>query len=177
VSILNRLFSAEPRLSDDTRTTEAVRSIAARLAGLEPQLARRLAAFAYVLGRVARADLSVDASEADEMRRRVAGLAQLGDDEAALAVELALARAEDHAASDDYLVTREYNELASRGQRAQLVECLFAVAAADGSISSAESNEALAIAQELGFSRPEALGMRSAWRDHLAELRPGARER
>ena len=47
--------------------TESVRRIAAELERLPPDRARHLAAFAYVLARVAQADLEVDAAEKAEM--------------------------------------------------------------------------------------------------------------
>ena len=61
-----------------TGETETVRRIATRLESLDPELARYLAAFAYVLARVAHADLSIDESEATEMERIVGTLAELG---------------------------------------------------------------------------------------------------
>ena len=44
------------------------------------------------------------------------------------------------------------------------------MAAADGSISGVESNEILSIAEELGFTRPEANALRSAYKDKLSEF-------
>ena len=68
-------------------------------------------------------------------------------------------------------MTREFRNIASKPQRAQLLQCLFAIAAADGSISGVESAEIHAIAEELGFTRAEANALRSAYRDKLSELR------
>ena len=73
--------------------------------------------------------------------------------------------------SENYVVTREFRQIATPVQRAKLLECLFAVAASDGEISVTESHEVLAIAEELGFTRPQALGVRAGFREHLAELR------
>jgi tellurite resistance protein len=44
------------------------------------------------------------------------------------------------------------------------------VAAADGTISGVESSVIQAIAEELGFTRAEANGLRSEYRDKLSEL-------
>ncbi len=44
------------------------------------------------------------------------------------------------------------------------------MAAADGSITGDESNEILQIADELGFTRPEAIALRSQFRDKLSEF-------
>ena len=151
--------------------TETVRRIAARLERLDPATAKYLAAFAYVLARVAHADLRIEASEDEEMLRAVRALADLSDEEAALAVEIAKSQARLLGGTENYVVTREFGRIATPGQRAALLQCLYAIAAADGSISSLESAEIDAIADELGFSRPEALALRSAWRDKLAVLR------
>ena len=57
-----------------------------------------------------------------------------------------------------------------RQDRGKLLQCLYAVAAADGSISTIETSELTAIANELGFTRPEANALRSQYRDKLAVL-------
>ena len=62
---------------DATGDTRTVREIAAQLERLEPDTARFLAGFAYVLARVANADLQIDESESTEMRRIVCELAEL----------------------------------------------------------------------------------------------------
>jgi uncharacterized tellurite resistance protein B-like protein len=150
--------------------TKSVREISARLERLDPQLARYLAAFAYVLARGAGADLSVADAEAAEMRRIVSDIADLAPDEADLVVEIARSQVRLLGGTENYVVTREFKNLATRVQRAQLLECLFAVAAADGTVAPAESAEIVAIAEELGFTRAEANGLRSEYRDKLSEL-------
>jgi uncharacterized tellurite resistance protein B-like protein len=152
--------------------TETVRRIAARLEGLPPERARRLAAFAYVLARVAHADLEIDARESAEMERIVAERGGLDPAEAALAVEIAKSQARLLGGTENYVVTREFRRLASELERAQLLECAYAVAAAGGSISAVESAECARVAEELGLSHAEALAVRSAFRDHLSVLQP-----
>ncbi len=172
MSLLHRFLglpAAEPQ-TDTSADTHTVREIAARLDRLEPATARYLAAFAYVLARVAHVDLKIDDAEVAEMERIVAGLARLDPEETQLVVAIARTQARFLAGTENYLVTREFRRNSSREQRLRLVECLFAVAAADGSISTSESQEVLAIAEELRLSRAEALALRSQWRDHLAVL-------
>ena len=123
-----------------------------------------------MLARIAFADLRIDDSEIDEMERIVRELANLSDGEAALVVQIAKAQAQHLGGTENYVVTREFRELASKEQRAELLECIYAVAAADGSISSEETTEIQAIAEELGFTRPEANALRSAYRDKLSVL-------
>jgi uncharacterized tellurite resistance protein B-like protein len=156
---------------------ESLRAIAAELEGLPSAQARHLAAFAYVLARVAHVDLEIDDAEAAEMRRIVGRLGGLDEGEARVVVEIARHEARRLGGTQNYLVTREFRAHSTPQQRLELLECLFAVAAADGSISATESDETLAIAEELGFTRAEALGVRSRFREHLAALRalPGER--
>ena len=162
-------------LTDDrperSRDTETVRRIAGQLARLEPQQAKHLAAFAYVLARLAHADLEIDAAETAEMERIVKGLAHLADAETALVVQIAQSQARLLGGTENYIVTRQFRDLSTREERAELLQCLYAVAAADGTISTNESAEIVAIAEELGFTRAEANSLRSAYRDKLAELR------
>lgn len=156
--------------AEENRT---VRAIAERLERLPPEQARFLAAFAYVLARVAQADLHVLETETESMRRIVREQAELDEGEAELVVEIARSHARLLGGTENYVVTREFRRMASREQRGQLLDCLFAVAAADGTISAPESHEIAKIGEELGFTRPEVNAVRAGWREHLSELRKG----
>ncbi len=154
----------------DAGDTATVRRIAAELERLPPEKAKYLASFAYVLARIANADLKIDAAETAEMERSVRALASLSESEAALTVEIAKSQARLLGGTENYTVTREFRSITDRAQRASLLECLYAVAAADGTISGAESAEIVAIGEELGFTRAEANSLRGAYRDKLAEF-------
>jgi uncharacterized tellurite resistance protein B-like protein len=168
VSLFARLFGTDG--GGSAGETETVRRIAARLERLEPDRARQLAAFAYVLARVANADLRITETETDEMQRLVRERAGLSAEEAALAVEIAKSQARLLGGTENYVVTREFRELSTREERVKLLECLYAVAAADGTIDGAESAEIAKIADELGFLREEANALRAPWRDKLSEF-------
>jgi len=159
------------RPTPDEAETDSVRRIAARLENLDPQVAKYLAAFAYVLARVAHADLEIDGTETLEMQERVRRLGKLSDEEAVLAVEIAKSQARVLGGTENYVVTREFRRISSPAQRRQLLECLYAVAAADGSISSIEAQEIQSIAEELGLTRAEANALRGHYRDKLAVLK------
>ena len=169
---LLRFLGLKQEAHDAGGETETVRRIAARLESLPPERARHLAAFAYVLARVAHADLEIDATESGEMERLVAELGGLAGAEAALVVEIAKSQARLLGGTENYVVTREFRRSASAEERARLLECVYAVAAADGTISSVENVECSRIADELGFTREEALAVRSAFRDKLSVLKP-----
>ncbi len=161
------------RSQADSRT---VHRIASQLERLEPEKARFLAAFAYVLARVANADLQVDADETAEMESQVRELAGLGPEEAALVVEIAKSQNRLLGGTENYVVTREFREISSQQERLRLVTCLYAVAAADGGISTAEDNEIRTVGEELGLTRPEINAVRASFRDRLDVFKgmPGA---
>ncbi len=155
---------------DEGGDTATVRRIASQLDGLPPETARYLAAFAYVLARVANADLEIDDAETAQMEKSVRELAQLSESEAALAVQIAKSQARLLGGTENYVVTRQFRKISTREQRVSLLHCLFAVAAADGTISGVESSEIAAIADELGFTRAETNAVRAAFKDKLSVL-------
>lgn len=155
---------------DDRSAPETVRRIASQLDRLPPDKARYLAGFAYVLARVAQADLKIEDSEVAEMERIVREVAQLAEAEAALVVQIAKHQAAHLGGTENYVVTRQFREASSREQRGSLLECLYEVAAADGSITPDEQSEIMQIAEELGFTRPETIALRSRFKDKLSEF-------
>lgn len=150
---------------------ETLRRILVELEALHPDRARFLAAFAYILARVAHADLKIDPCEVAEMERILQDLEDLQEGERRLVVQIAVHQAVDVGGTDDYLVTREFRRVSEKPERVRLMRCLLEVAAADDSISSLESREIVEIGEELGLSRPEVSALRYEYRDKLAELR------
>jgi uncharacterized tellurite resistance protein B-like protein len=167
---LSRLLGIEAK--QESRDTATVRRIAAELDRLAPDEARRLAAFAYVLARVARADLEVSGDEVAAMERLVAEQGGLSPAQAALVVQMAKTQATAFGGTEDYVVTRQFRELSTREERIALVRCLFAVGAADDSISEAENSLVSVIGGELGLTGSEITALRAEFRDRLAVLKP-----
>lgn len=158
----------------DTSETETVRKIVRALERLEPERARAIAAFAYILGRIAHADRTISPRETREMERIVMELGRLPQEQAVLVVQMAKSQNELFGGSENYLVTREDNRLASRQEKLALLECLFAVSAADEAVSSLEDAEIRRISKELRLGHGDFIAARVAWREHLAVLRPEA---
>jgi uncharacterized tellurite resistance protein B-like protein len=154
VSILGWLHHAastnEPHADTDT-----VRRIMDELDRLDPAVARYLAAFAYVLGRVANADLDISSAETDRMVALLEDAGALPADQALLVAEIAKRQNRLFGGTEDFLVTRELREIASGDQRSRMLDCLFTVAAADGVVSGAEEDEIRKISIELGFEHHE----------------------
>ena len=150
---------------------EAVRAIVARLEQLEPERARHIAAFAYILGRVAQVDLEVSEREARAMERILVTLGGIGPDEAALVVQIAKAQHVLFGATENYVVTRDFGRAASPEEKTALLECLFAVSASDEDVSGDEENEIRKIAREMDMSHSEFIEARMKFREHIAALK------
>ena len=151
--------------------TETVRKIASALDQLEPDRAKFIAAFAYLLGRVARADLIITPDETAVMERIVMQQAGLPEEQAVLVVQMAKTQNVLFGGTENFLVTREFNRIATPEQKIALLHCLFAVSAADESISTIEDNEVSQIADELRIEHRDFIAVRSRFRDYLAVLR------
>ena len=169
-SVLGWLFgeSAQPRAAGDTET---VRRIAAELDKLSPERSRYLAAFAYVLSRVAGADLHISDEESRLMVALLAEVGQLTEAQATLAVEIAKAQKRLAGGTEDFLVTREFRQIASEDERKAVLDCLFRVAAADDEISAEEDAQIWQIAGEVGFTHQEFVVARLAYSDKRRVLR------
>ena len=168
---LRRLMGLGDDVDDEARDTATVRRIAAQLDALPDAEARFLAAFAYVLARVARADLVISEEETEEMLKLVREYSTLSEAQALLVVQMAKTQAVALAGTENYLVTRQFREMSNRAQRVDLLRCLFAVAAADNNISVVENTEITLIGEELGFTPQEIAGVRAAYRDQLSVLK------
>ena len=155
--------------------TETVRKIADALDRLEPDRARYLAAFAYILSRVARADLEISREETLEMERIVREKGSLPEEQAVMIVQMAKTQNALFGGVENFLVTREFDRIATREQKIALLNCLFAVSAADRSVSSAEDTTIRKIASELHLDHAEFVEVKRAYREHLAVHKtPGA---
>jgi uncharacterized tellurite resistance protein B-like protein len=147
---------------------DAIRRIASELERLPPGEARYVAGFAYVLSRVAAADHDISEAEAAQMERLVRDKASLSADQATLVVQIARAQQRLLGGTDDFLVARELAAMATDDQKLAIVDCLFAVAAADQSVRVAETNEIAQIAQQLRVDPAEVSRLRLKYREHLA---------
>jgi len=145
--------------------TDTVRRIVRELESLDPERARYLAAFAFILARAANADLEISQQETERMEAIVQTLGHIPSEQAVLAVQIAKAQHRLAGGTESFLVTREFKEIATREQCRELLDCLFAVSAADDSITGAEESVIRQVASELGFSLSELVEIRSAYSD------------
>ena len=134
---------------------------------LEPERARYLGAFAYLLGRVAHADQHVSPGETSAMESLVREHGELPPDLAVIVVQLAKTSNHLFGGTANFLVAREFAALATYDQKLALMRCLFEVSATDEAISNAEEGEIHRIANELRINQPDLIALRVAHRRHL----------
>jgi uncharacterized tellurite resistance protein B-like protein len=144
MSIL-RFLGLAPSSPSASAETQTVRRIVASLDAMDPGKARWIAAFAFLLCRVARTDLVVSDEEAAAMERIVMEKGGLTEEQAVLVMQIAKTQEILFGSTENFLVTREFNRIATREEKLALLDCLYAVSAADESISTAEDNEVVRI--------------------------------
>ena len=154
-----------------TGDTETVRRIVEGLDRLEPARARYIAAFAFLLSRVARADLNISDEETSAMEQIVMEHGGLPEEQAIIVVQMAKTQNLLFGATEDYLVSKEFGRIATREEKTALLHCLFAVSASDESVSSAEDQTIRQIGDELGLEHADFIAIRSNYREHLAVLK------
>lgn len=148
--------------------TATVRRLVSQLEALPPERARYLAAASYVLARVSNADLLMSPEETLFMERTLVEESGIGEAEAVLVVEAAKQQARLFGSTEDYLVTREFKRISDAEQRLRLLRACFLAAAADMSISSAESATLDQIASELDIDAPALSALRGEFGDRLS---------
>lgn len=145
--------------------TATVRRIVGKLEELPPDRARYVAAFSYLLSRVAHADLDISDEETEAMERIVRELTDLPEEQAILVVQVAKMQSRLIGHTENFQVAREFRGISEKRQRLDLLRCLFAVSAADDEISGVEEQEIRKIADELALSHAEFVDARREFND------------
>ena len=144
-----------------------LRELVDALDRLEPDRARHLARFAYLLGRVAHADRRVTAEETQAMEQLVREEGGLTTDQAMLVVALSKTSNALFGGTADFQVAQEFAEAATYEEKLALARCLFAVAATDESISMAEETEIHRITNQLKIQPHDLTALRVEHRRFL----------
>ncbi len=165
------LFRSRSRDTRQGGETATVRKIVQALDAMDGERAQFVAAFAYLLSRVANADLDISAEETQKMEEIVQGFGDLPEDQAILIVEIAKSQNRLFGGTENFQVAQELKRLSTRTQRIELLHCLFGVSAADDEITSTEEAQIRQIADELGFSHREYIDVRSSYNDKRTVMR------
>jgi uncharacterized tellurite resistance protein B-like protein len=135
--------------------TDTVRKIIKTLDRMEPDRAKYLAGFAYLLGRAARADLNISLEETQTMERILMDSGGLSEELAIIVIQMAKTQNMLFGGTENYLVSREFRAISTHPERLALLDCLYAVAASERLISTIEDNEISQIADELRIEHRE----------------------
>lgn len=162
---------AEQPQSASSSAADTLREIMQSLEQMEPDRAKYIAAFAYMLGRVAHADMNISHEETREMEHIIEGLAGIPEEQAVLVVQIAKTQNKLFGATDNVSITQEFNRIATRAQKLALLNCLFAVSSSDQSISTAEDHEIRRISQELRLDHADFIAARASYKEHLEVLK------
>ncbi len=174
MSILKFLgLAGNPDHASHSGETDTVRKIVQELDSLPADQARYIAAFAYLLSRVARADLSVSAEETAAMERIVVTQGGLPEELAPIVVQMAKSQNMLFGGTENWLVTREFERMATREQKLAVLDCLFAVAAADNNITIEEDDVVKQISEELKLYHSDYIAARLRFKEYLAVLKLG----
>jgi uncharacterized tellurite resistance protein B-like protein len=151
--------------------------IGTKLDALPPEEARFVAAFSYLLARVAAADLRTDNVERDSIAERLESFADIDHGLSGILADTAIQAVTANEASDDHLVARAFRDMTGRSERIRLIRCLYAVAAADKNISNAEDNEIYEVARAIGVGHSDVVGLRLEFKEYLGTLKALPSER
>jgi uncharacterized tellurite resistance protein B-like protein len=122
------------------------------------------------MSRAAEADFDISDAETTAMERYVVELGGIDDAQAVLVVQMAKLQARTQGQTEDFVVTREFAELATEEQKLALLRCCFAVSAADESISAVEASVVNEIARELDVSREQLNAVREEFHDRISAI-------
>lgn len=150
---------------------DSLDAIEQALTSVERSRRRYAACFAYILARSARADHDVTAGESAAMARLLSAHAGVAPADAAEVVRLATVQGRHSGGTDDFVVTRMFDRLATHAEKLALIDALFAVTAVDAAIVTVEDNEIRRIANELRIEHGEYIAIRARHLPHLAVLR------
>ena len=142
-------------------------TIHTRLGSLTPARAEFVAAFAGLLVRIAYVDRSISEAERGVLAPLLAANAGLPAAEAETVVEIVTHQATALGGISYASLTRAFNAIASVGEKERLIDCLFAVATAEGSVSFVEDEEVRAVARALLLSQQQFITIRSRYKDQL----------
>jgi len=159
--------AAGPTTAGDTAT---VRRIVAKLEAMPPEQARLLAAAAYTLARAANADLEISEDETAAIERELQEGEHIDEPTAAMVTEMAKLQAKTVGGTEDYVVTREFRNLASVEQRLDILRACYAIGAANGTISAEESAVAGEIARELDLDPAAVNAIRAEFHEQISAV-------
>ena len=129
-----------------------------------------LAGFAGLLARVAGAEGGISAAEATAMAARLRSAGNLSETDATLIADMLRHERDCLAAIQSHELTRAINAGATEAEKQALLDCLYAVAAADHLVSDVEEQEIRRVAEAILIPHRVLMDIRARYRDRLEAL-------
>jgi len=166
-----RTLGLDVDVDEGKKGVEALDALEVALSNVPPEEARRVAAFAYLLSRVAHADHEISDAEREAMVRLLVDRARLAPDQASIVIGIATSKILHVRGTEDYLVSREVAAQATVEEKRALIDGLYAVCAADGLISTIEDNDVRRVASEIDLEHHDVVEIRARYRGSLGVLK------
>ena len=164
MSLLKRLGLARSDPPPRNRYTAAVRE---HLDRLPAERAEFVAAFAGLLARVAHANREVSDAERKAMRRVITRNVGLSAAESEAVADTVVHHAIELGGIDYASLTNTLNELGSGADKEHLIDCLYAVATADDTVSVVEDEEVRQVARALLLTHSQFIEIRRRYKEQL----------
>jgi uncharacterized tellurite resistance protein B-like protein len=166
MSLLDFLGVARIKGKPDPETP-LVRLLRQQLASHPSEEVERIAAYAGLLVRVAHVDLEVSDSERMKLMELIEVHLGVSAEQARSIGKLVVRQATELEGIEYSLLTRAVNDFADAAEKERLVDCLYAVATADGRISVAEDDTIRAVSRALLLSHRQFIGIRQRYKEAL----------
>ena len=160
-------LTSAPTTAGDTAT---VRRIVARLEAMPAEQARFIASAAYTLARAANADMVISDDETAEIEEALQAHGAVDEATAVLVTEMAKLQSRTVGGTEDYVVTREFRNLANETQRLDILRACYAISAASGTISAEENVVVNEIARELDLDQAAVNSVRSDYHERMSAV-------
>jgi len=134
---------------------------------LTEQEIKFIAGFSGLLGRVALADMILEEEELEKIRQILNRETSISAARVDRIVNLLKMNADEYFGSENVYYTRLINASSDKKQKMDVLNALFAVAAANESVSAEEEAEMKLIADGLRLTHPEYIDVRLKYRDKL----------
>jgi uncharacterized tellurite resistance protein B-like protein len=150
---------------------ELERALRAELPAADDETILVIAAMVGLLGAVAYADGDFSLAEQQHVRAELGRINGMSPSGAEAASSVLKRHVREIAAVHTPRYCRVLRELADRELRVQVLEMLFALAAADENVTNAETNSMRQIATSLGLTQSDYNSIQAKYKHHLAVLR------
>ena len=128
------------------------------------------ACLAGMLARIAYVDFDLDPNEKDRIKKALEEVVELSSVEAEVITSVTIAHIKELSGLENHCYSHPISEKLSVQQRYKIVELLFTIAAADGSVSEQESEEIRTITKSLLLVHKHFIAARAKVMDKLACL-------